>query len=98
MVVSDDTQKQDQPVASVVQPSPPGPSGHTDKFGITKIFDDGLGLSWYLSDDSNNDPRVRTPETDGNRPNMVSNGDGSFNISWGRYTWFKRHGLWRYYL
>jgi hypothetical protein len=53
-----------------------------DKFGVAKVFADGVGSSWYLgdSDDPNTDPRVKNPETDGNEPKLTKNTDGSFNI------------------
>lgn len=62
-------------------PPPPPPGSNTDKFGVSKIFGDGPGSNYLMSDDPANDPRGNNPEASSSyKPKYIKNNDGSFKI------------------
>lgn len=56
------------------------PGSNKDKFGVSKIYGDGPGSNYFMSDDPANDPRGKNPESSSYMPKYISNGDGSFKI------------------
>jgi len=72
-------------------PEPPAPSpeppitpttDNVDKFGIAKIYGDGVGGSNWAMDmnDPGKDPRGNNPESSSYMPKFIKNSDGSFKI------------------
>lgn len=86
-----------QVVATPPPPCPPGqhrdpntgqcvpdvtpPGTNVDKFGVSKIYGDGPGSNYFMTNDPGNDPRGNNPEASSSyKPKYIDNHDGSFKI------------------
>jgi len=73
-----------EPPAPEPTPEPPitPTTGNVDKFGIAKIYGDGVGGSNWTMDmnDPGKDPRGNNPESSSYMPKFIKNDDGSFEI------------------